>query len=563
MKDERGVSQVLFGFLPMQTADLQGRVWRVVRWTDPVHLKVDPQSVRAALASAVYRWEVAGKDDGVGAEIARRAEFDVIGVDVDRGVLVEEFPRVWRCSKCGRVTRTADKCKCGGTRKTQLSLVSYHSCGRVEEPTIPRCKVHGEAALERSGTTRLSEQKFFCPVCDKVIKWGFVPRGCGCGGGPLRTNQHRAASVYTPHFAVVVNPPDPGAASTIRASGGGARALEWALDGAKSDTPFAGQQTEAGLVDAMMRQGISEATAIELARAAAAKGEVQVASATATPVPPGISDRAQEEALSLATAVDSGRTTVESLISTASPALKSRYEAGYRGALAKAWLEGVDFLPSFPVLTFAFGYTRDQYGPDFAQLQAFRDRAGRLQLHGSVGRTEALLFRVNPMRVERQFIRAGLLPEPPSSSPRDARLAILGQLSGTDPTDSSLPAGDELLYALLHSYAHRAIRRLAAFAGIERDSLAEYLLPTQNAFIVYTAARGDFVLGGLQAVFETSLDQFLEDVVSGEWRCPLDPACSTGGGACMACLHLGEPSCRWYNLRLSRQALFGVRGFFT
>ena len=36
------------------------------------------------------------------------------------------------------------------------------------------------------------------------------------------------------------------------------------------------------------------------------------------------------------------------------------------------------------------------------------------------------------------------------------------------------PLGGDLL-TLLHSYAHRTIRRLAAFAGIERDGLAEYL----------------------------------------------------------------------------------------
>lgn len=117
------------------------------------------------------------------------------------------------------------------------------------------------------------------------------------------------------------------------------------------------------------------------------------------------------------------------------------------------------------------------------------------------------------------------------------------------------------LIRLVHSYAHRTIRRLAAFAGIERDGLAEYLLPHHLAFVVYAASRGDFVLGGLQAVFETSLHRFLDDLVDGESRCALDPGCRSGGGACMACLHLGEPSCRWFNRFLDRSELFGPDGF--
>jgi hypothetical protein len=144
---------------------------------------------------------------------------------------------------------------------------------------------------------------------------------------------------------------------------------------------------------------------------------------------------------------------------------------------------------------------------------------------------------------------------------RSARLSILEHLDIPWPTQEQYqPLGGSVL-TLLHSYAHRTIRRLAAFAGIERDGLAEYLLPHHLGFVVYAASRGDFVLGGLQAVFETSLHRYLEDFVSGESRCALDPGCRSGGGACMACLHLGEPSCRWFNRFLDRAQLFGEHGF--
>lgn len=117
----------------------------------------------------------------------------------------------------------------------------------------------------------------------------------------------------------------------------------------------------------------------------------------------------------------------------------------------------------------------------------------------------------------------------------------------------------EDLRALVHSYAHRVIRQTAAAAGIDRDSLSEYLVPLHGAFFVYSS--NSFVLGGLQAVFETELDRLLAGVVDGERRCPLDPGCSRGNGACIGCLHVGEPSCRHFNAELDRKALFGTEGY--
>src|SRR5262245_64622626 len=51
------------------------------------------------------------------------------------------------------------------------------------------------------------------------------------------------------------------------------------------------------------------------------------------------------------------------------------------------------------------------------------------------------------------------------------------------------------------------------------------------------------------------LNTLLRDLVASDSRCPLDPGCARAGGACMACLHLGEPSCRYYNQYLNRTVL--------
>jgi hypothetical protein len=115
----------------------------------------------------------------------------------------------------------------------------------------------------------------------------------------------------------------------------------------------------------------------------------------------------------------------------------------------------------------------------------------------------------------------------------------------------------------VHSFAHRVIRQTAVYAGIDRDALAEYLVPIHLGFFVYAAARGDFVLGGLQAVFETDMSMLMSSVVDGEYRCALDPGCARGAGACLACLHIGEPSCRCFNTYLDRKTLFGRAGYLS
>lgn len=372
---------------------------------------------------------------------------------------------------------------------------------------------------------------------------------------------HRAGVVYSPQYAVLVNPPDPVAAARIRATGGGARAFQWVLNGMDSQGPGEGRQTFEGLVQTLLQQGLSLQTAEELAQRAYERGEVtRETSPGDLRLPLQTRDKAEEEALSLWSAVNSGRLRIADMFTAASTVqLRRLYEIDYSRALVEAKLVNVDLLTNFPVATLAFGYTRGNMLPGQTRLVAFREK-GVIRAHGVLTRTEALLFQLDPVAVWNYLASRGASLEP-GPNPREARLAILRAVSLPFPMENTPQALGEMLIELLHSYAHRLIRTFAATAGIERDSLAEYLLPHHLSFIIYAAARGEFVLGGLQALFETALSRVINDFVGGEFRCPLDPGCRSGGGACMACLHLGEPSCRWFNRFLDRAALFGDGGF--
>lgn len=572
VREERGPSQILFNFLPQQTADLHGGVWRVVEWRDARELAIDNRAICLSVERAAMPWILPGRDGGL-RDALRRGEVRCLTLDRDRGVRVEEFPRMWRCRRCGRIADSVDAaCPCGARRRGQLHFVAYHDCGYLDSPPRPTCDHghHGDVALRDPGSAAVRDLEWRCihPACGgRVLQRGFPPRRCRCpAGGFVQVTVHRAGVVFTPRVAVLVNPPDPETARRLQEAGGGARALDWVLDGMPGSGPWDVQRSSAAVREALAAQGLGdllndpEIAQRIFARAGAGGDRGRERDATLSALSGERREVAQRAALDLAAAVAGGRDRVEGLAAQASPAMAGLYRGVYPRAIREAGLEAVDFIPSFPVVTLVFGYTRGDPIPGASALVPFLVQ-GRVRTYGLQVSTEALLFRLDPVRVARWLRDAGHVPRAPDD-PADARLTIVERTAVPPPGENPAradPAGAALL-RLVHSFAHRTIRQLSALAGIERDSLAEYLVPEHLAFIIYAATRGDFVLGGLQAVFETRLHELLDRVRHAERRCPFDPACRRNGAACVACLHLGEPSCRGYNRYLSRLDLFAPGG---
>ena len=74
------------------------RIWKVARWLDPVQIQLDQDAVRAALRGSIAPWIATGMDGGLGRELAKTT-VEVVGLNMDRGVLVETFPEQWRCKQ--------------------------------------------------------------------------------------------------------------------------------------------------------------------------------------------------------------------------------------------------------------------------------------------------------------------------------------------------------------------------------------------------------------------------------------------------------------------------------
>lgn len=564
---QRSRSQILRGFLPQQTQDLRGGIYRVTEWAGAAPLVVDDRALRWHLLRELRPFEVAGTDGGVAADLQANARLEVVELDDVRGVSVEKFPQVWLCHTCKRIGKRADaRCKCGDKRWGQLHFIGFHHCGAVAEPWIRRCQVHDDVQLVSPRSAKATDIRFVCPICNTETMRGLgFNRTCpGCQQGPLIWNVHKARSAYTPRGTTLVNPPRPEQLQELLAGDGARRTLEWVVEGmsARSPKEMGGKPSRVTFVEMMVGRGIDRTFAETMADQAAKSGQLRGDAGDAyASIANHRVEAAEFDAVEIAVALGDSRITQSDL----DPTYQSDvYRDQYQAALRAAGIDAVELVEQFPVLTVMYGYTRGGNDPAESRLVPFRNPRGGYRLHGELSNTEALFFRLDPVAVAAWLRRRGHGLPGDFDTAQAARLAILAEADIPDPGDPAAEptVGSEVM-TLVHTLAHRVIRQLAAFAGIDRDALSEYLMPRHLGFFVYAAARGDFVLGGLQAVYESDMPLMLRALRNNESRCPLDPGCSRGSGACSACLHLGEPSCRAFNTMLDRRSLFGDSGYWT
>ena len=139
----------------------------------------------------------------------------------------------------------------------------------------------------------------------------------------------------------------------------------------------------------------------------------------------GGQERAEEEAVGLTLATIGSRLRVEDMLVHAVGERSRLYADDYPHALAAAGLAAVDLIDSFPVLTGNFAYTRGESTPGASRLVPFRSTRGRYAVYADIAETEALLFRLDPIRVARWLEARGFdigeWHDPRSTARRGAR----------------------------------------------------------------------------------------------------------------------------------------------
>ncbi|AJQ92293.1 hypothetical protein [Gynuella sunshinyii] len=560
MKDQRSSSQVIFGFLPNQTVDLKGKVWKVKNWRAPIRLAaVDTESLRHAILQTSYEWERNETDrNGFLSHLRKGGLLEAYALDVQNGVDVEPFPNQWVCRKCRIFHENyEDICSCGNRTKAQIPFVAYHTCGELKPIQIPKCPTHRRTRVEMPRVASLNEIAFSCPDCTWRTE-GMRFFRCSCGEN-MKFNIHRAAKVYTPSNIVIVNPPVNNARDKLRAAGGGERAISWFIDGMKERSVDEVPPTRSSIKEMLITQGIPvEKADIMTAYLPEQAGE------DLTELKGPNKKTIEEQATTIGLASLDSRLMLQDLQKNGSDTdfLKEMYSQRYPEAMGRTGILAVDLFEKFPIFTGHFAYTRGSFTPGEATLCPFphhdRKQYKVTPVYGDLAETESLLIRLDPQKILKWLSLNGIEAVSSAETPKDCYKEILHLLCGEQ--------GElvrNTLHKLIHSFSHRFIRTLAVYAGIDRNGLGEIILETALSFVIYSVPRGDFVLGGMHAVFERELDKLLGSVADWEHRCALDPGCSNAQGACMACLHIGEPSCAHFNRNLSRKTLFGPRGYLS
>lgn len=232
-------------------------------------------------------------------------------------------------------------------------------------------------------------------------------------------------------------------------------------------------------------------------------------------------------------------------------------------AAARLGLAGLSLVSDFPMVTATYGYSRVDDAPNMCRLNPFPaepDYDGRFPIYVDLVQADAIVLKLDAGRVCRWLELNDAPTTLPTGSDADAsRRAYFVRLFDGIPLRETLDlprTKERMVFGLLHTLSHLAIKHVALLCGLERTSLSEHLLPKALTVAIYCNHRFGATIGALTSLFEESVTEWLNEIRNAE-RCIYDPVCEDRGGSCHVCTHLSETSCRFFNLNLSRAFLFG------
>lgn len=613
----RGKQQVLYTYLPTNTIDFQGgsiaRI-RHVRGNRPEG--INPRFIVERIREDAEAWPEEFRPALRDLVLHDADRFVLID---PAEVSAELYPKVFWCDRCGRVydlsnqdriPRSAECPSCNGGHLSQLRFILVHRCGEVRPLTPPACQTchgrNGHMALVTHGSERIDEFEWICRRCG--TKAGKVNRYIPCPAceweGPtdivdslrkMRILVHRAGPTFYARSVTLLNIPQrqldgffklgdmwrPVAAAKFF------QLPELANLRLEEFRPTAVSQNEAGqpglskadLDSLLERQASGELTPEEfIEEMQRLRAQRAIEQRTGSPqgiaeqltersgVPHGTWHRAGQEMLEAVLPSETGIPRDLLDVKQTERDRVADYEEA-RQTACRLGLEQLTLLDDFPIVKATYGYTRLEPGPGAntttcqTRLNPFPPQpntGGQIPVFVDDIRADALMLRLNPDRIHRWLQRNGIPIELPSGTDSDlARRAYFVRLfDGVLLRQTLTEDAERMVFGLLHSISHAAVRQAALLCGLDRTSLSEYLLPRTLTVFLYCNHRFGATIGALTSLFEQALLEWLE-AIRDTRRCVYDPVCRERDGACHACIHLSETSCGYFNLNLGRAFLFG------
>lgn len=602
-KMRRGKQQILLNHLPGKTFDFEriGVISRVDQVRGTPRSDLNGELILDAVKDYASAWMEKQRPTLRDDVLSRAGRFILLDPTEVKATM---FPSVFWCqnSSCGRIlsvpdgdvpTPTCPTCKRG--KLVQLRFVRVHRCGTLQPLRpyyCPKCKTSNNMALDTRGSERIGNFRWRCLRCRRTYSvFGGRCRECSWTttvpgvNHPENANVevHRAGRTFYPHHVVLLNQPSQelnvfltspywqqlaGAAFLELPELGDKKLNELQLN--KGESPLSPQFDEAtlkaqGYDDEKVKQFLEMQAQLSAHRQATESpepSEIAQALIERTGVSEQVWNRSGQEMLEA----------VLALQSSTSPQLNARSgdpeetPTSSAECVTSMGAKSITLVEDFPVTTATFGFSRVDYQPNRCQLNPFppdKDHGGKYPVFVDMVQADALLVRLDSTRILRWLESNGhspILPQGTGDQYLIEKAYFIDLLDGV-PLRETLRADRakaRMVFGLLHTFSHLAVRQAALLCGLDTTSLSEYILPKALTFALYCNHRFGATIGALTSLYEQSLREWLSSIAESD-RCIYDPVCGDTGGNCHTCCHLSETSCRFFNLTLSRALLFGGR----
>ena len=576
----RGVHQALYKYLPGSWADFTtggggaNYAVHVDRWNSMPLQDINPKRLLRVVSRYVNAFKSASPD-GAAALVDFSAQINedtyyVLTPKVggeERAVVTSVNPLLFVCSSCGKVEwysdndafrrRRSDLCDCGKPM-TQIKIIRFCKCGYADGLPMPRCRnrEHGGRYVVRRG----GGIDFVCSKCGQKATFSlidlldqrkddFLDKQEGQRGEKIILGQYLGLITQGEYQEIIAKGRIPQSTEfehllreeeeKLRSGGLPEEVIAQVLDVKRRQDP-SGKIFEA---IARVEQGLSLQHADEikpLAEEILEYDELVHA----------------KEVLSLAQA----EADAESIRDGIRPDYAS---------LSKAMgFSNVQICSGVPIVFAAYGYTRkERECTAGVKLRGFPQEMEKKNIYANRLETEGVLFELDRVRVLDWLLQNRMIAledAPRKHSDEQLKMWFLDRVSLAliEPfteVDAYARNGvvTKRVYALLHSIAHALINEAAEICGLDKSSLAEYLMPNIPAVFIYCSNAQGFNMGALYSAFQGHFDRWLRHAAERSMRCIFDPICMDKEKACAGCLFLNEVSCQHFNKDLDRGYLCG------
>lgn len=233
--------------------------------------------------------------------------------------------------------------------------------------------------------------------------------------------------------------------------------------------------------------------------------------------------------------------------------------------IEKLHINEIQISEAVQIVNYAYGYTRLRSCPDGTDSTInLRLRGFGNKVFTTILETEGILVEMDMLKIFEWLQNNNFVSKDIEiNSVIEAKRWFLENIKLDSITHFSPISGEtnrvtKIVYSLLHTISHMMIISCGKHSGLSRDSISELIFPETCSFFIYPTSSEGIILGSVSGMFETKLNNFLEDTLKENEICTFDPVCSNHqNGACVACSYLSEVNCTHFNKDLSRSYLYG------